>query len=98
MDDVLHARPRLAVEQQDPLDGGGLGVGRLSEELAELGPKRALLDHEPAGLELDPVPARELGIGHELLESLVEAGRSRAPDVGAAALPADDLAALFEPS
>jgi hypothetical protein len=58
--------------------------------------KRELLDRELAEAELDAAPPSELGVGDELLQTLVERPRRRPADEGAAPLAAHDLAALLE--
>ena len=61
-------------------------------------PIAPLPDLEVAHAQRDAAPLGERGVGLEDLEPLVERGRPhRAADVGAAALPAGDLARLLEP-
>ena len=58
----------------------------------------ALGDLEVAHAERDAAPLRELGVGPQHLEPLVERGRAhRLADVGAGALAARDLARVREP-
>ena len=72
-------------------------VGREPEHLgrpALSGSRRS----EVAHAQPDAAPLGELGVGPQDLEALVERGRAhRLADVGAAALPARDLARLLEP-
>jgi hypothetical protein len=88
----------LAVHQQHARDRRGPGLGVELVERAEVGAERHLLDLELADLQAHAAPARQLAVGDELLQALVERPRGRLPDVGAAALAAHDLAALLEPA
>ena len=95
---VEHRRARLAVDEQHPVEGRRPPVGIGAEHLGEARPDPALGDLELGEAQHDPLAARELAVGDEALEALLEPGRLAAPDEGAAALAADDLTALLEPA
>jgi hypothetical protein len=96
--DVAHARRGLAVHQQHAGDRRRPGGGVEAEQLAQLAADRKLLDLELGDLEPGAAPACQLAVGDELLEPLVECLGAGGPDVGAAALSADDLAGALQPS
>ena len=98
MNHVAHLRRDRPVGEQRALDQRRAGASADPQRLRDVSGRTRLLDDQVADAQPPALAAGERGVGLEQLEALAERGAERDPaDVGAAALPADDLAVALQP-